>query len=109
MSEVEGTAKDPMRRSSPHSRLAPDARSLRPARISISILERLGRCLQRAGVVARLITRHTGPIHRLGRRLGVGSLLHHITELPLGVLKIVVRELGVPQSELQLAEEIVGG
>src|SRR2546428_4959913 len=87
--------------------LSPDTRLLRPDRIFVPVLECLCRGLERAGVIRRFVARNSCPVHRFCRRVGPGELFDDVAELSLRIGKILLPELRVPESELQLTEEIV--
>src|SRR4051794_37992523 len=47
--------------------LVPDTGLLRPRRVGVVLLERVGRCFQLRGIVRALIPRHAGPVLSFGR------------------------------------------
>src|SRR5437588_3317581 len=104
-SEPEGARSPPAARCS----LRPDTRFLRPDGILVSLLERLSCGFERARIVRCFIARYARPVRRFRGGVGARQLLGDVAELPLGVGEVFLRELRVPESELQLAEEFVGG
>src|SRR5881394_3318675 len=89
-------------------RLRPDRRFLGPGAVSVAILERGARGLQKLRVARSLVRRYTGPVQSLCRRVGLGQALDDLAIALLRLAPLAAVECDASPSQHELAEKIVG-
>src|ERR1043166_1671808 len=87
---------------------SPDRRLLRPIGIRVPLLER-GRRRRERTRIAAFVLRHSRPVLRLGRRRRIRQFVDHTAELLLRFGELSGLEVEMPEAELELREEVVGG